>query len=72
MQLGLSRVHTPRTPSYTLLHRDRPVMLTISTRSVVCMSRNHMACNVLVQVGMVDGRGYDGQQEDAICDIRGP
>ena len=35
------------------------------------MSRIHMACNVLVQVGMVDGRGYDGQQEDAICDVRG-
>ena len=36
------------------------------------MSRKHMACNVLVQVGTVDGRGYDGQQEDAICDVRGP
>ena len=43
-------------------------MLTISThtRPVVHMSRKHMACNVLVQVGMVDGCGYDGQQEDAI------
>ena len=36
------------------------------------MGRKHMACNVLVQVGTVSGRGYDGQQEDAICDIRGP
>ena len=26
-----------------------------------------MACSVLVQAGMVDGRGYNGQQEDAIC-----
>ena len=49
-------------------------MLTIPTRTrpVVCMSKKHMACNVLVQVGMVDGHGYDGQQEDTICDIRGP
>ena len=46
-------------------------MLTISTRPVVHMSRKHMACSVLVQVGTVDGCGYDGQQEDAICDIRG-
>ena len=30
-----------------------------------------MTCNVLVQVGTVDGLGYDGQQEDAICDVRG-
>ena len=34
-------------------------------------SRKHMACNVLVQVGTVDGHGYDGQQEDAICDVSG-
>ena len=48
-------------------------MLTISTRTrpVVHMSKKHMACNVLVQVGMVDGRGYDGQQEDAICEVCG-
>ena len=36
------------------------------------MSRKHMACSVLVQVGAVNGCGYDGQQEDAICDICGP
>ena len=35
------------------------------------MSRKHTACCVLVQVGTVDGHGYDGQQEDAICDVRG-
>ena len=23
-------------------------------------------------VGIVDGRGYDGQQKDAICDVCGP
>ena len=38
----------------------------------MCMSRKHWpACNVPVQVGMVDERGYDGQQEHAICDVRG-
>ena len=26
----------------------------------------------LVQVGTVDGRGYDGQQEDTIYNVRGP
>ena len=76
-KLELSRVHTPRTPSYifylqSLLHRNRPVMLMISTRPVMHMSRKHMAWNVLVQVGTVDGRGYDVQQEDAICNVRGP
>ena len=38
-KLELSRAHTPRTPSIcNLLHRDRPVMLMISTRPVVRMS----------------------------------
>ena len=37
--------------------QNRPAMLTISTSPVV---------------GMVDGRGYDGRQKDAICDVRGP
>ena len=36
------------------------------------MSKKHMACSVLVQVGTVDGHGYDGQQEDAICEVSGP
>ena len=40
------------------------------------MSRKHMACSVavsvLVQVGTVDGCGYDGQQEDVIYDVHGP
>ena len=27
--------------------------------------------SVLVQVDTVDGCGYDGQQEDTICDVRG-
>ena len=27
-----------------------------------------MTCSVLVPVGTVDGCGYNGQQEDAICD----
>ena len=31
-----------------------------------------MACSVLVQVGTVDGRGYNGHQVDAICDACGP
>ena len=54
-QLELSRTHTPRMPSIcSLLHRDRPVMLTISTRSVVHMNRKLM---LIVLVGMVDGRG---------------
>ena len=35
-------------------------MLTIST----------MQYASIVQVGMVDGCGYDGRQEDAICDVR--
>ena len=26
----------------------------------------------IVQVGMVDGRGYNGQQVDIIGDVRGP
>ena len=57
-KLELSRAHTPRALSICrFLHRDRPVMLTISTSPVV---------------GMVDGRGYDGRQKDTICDIRGP
>ena len=43
-------------------------MLTISTKPVVRMSRKHMAW---VQVGTVDGHGYDGQQVDTICDICG-
>ena len=44
-KLELSRAHTPRALSICrFLHRDRPVMLTISTSPVV---------------GMVDGRGYD-------------
>ena len=30
-----------------------------------------MAFSVLLQVGMVDGHGYDDQQEDAICDLHG-
>ena len=46
-------------------------MLTVSTRPVVHMSRKYIARSALVQVGMVNGRGYDGQQEDAICDICG-
>ena len=50
-----------------LLHRDRPVMLTISTRSVVHTSRKLIAL-----VGMVNGRGYNGQQTDAICYVRWP
>ena len=34
--------HISHTPSIcSLLHRDRPVMLTISTRPIVCMSRKH-------------------------------
>ena len=58
LELCSSRAHTPRALSiFRFLHRDRPVMLTISTSPVV---------------GMVDGRGYDGRQKDAICDIRGP
>ena len=36
------------------------------------MSRKHMACSVLVQVGTVDGHGYDGQQEDTIYEVSGP
>ena len=36
------------------------------------VSRTHMAYNVLVQVGTVDGHSYDSQQEDTICDVRGP
>ena len=47
-------------------------MLTIYTRPVVHMSRKHMACSMLVQVGRIDGYGYDGQQEDTICDVHGP
>ena len=35
------------------------------------MSRKHIASLVLVLVGTVDGRGYDGQPKDAICDVRG-
>ena len=54
------------------MHRDRLVMLTMSIRPAVCLSRMYMACNVLVGVGMVIGRGYDGQQEDGVCDVRGP
>ena len=47
--LELSRAHTPYALSICrFLHRDRPVMLTISTSPVV---------------GMVDGRGYDCWQE---------
>ena len=59
-KLELSRVHhsTPHALSICrFLHRDRPIMLTISTSPAV---------------GMVDGCGYDGQQKDAICDVRGP
>ena len=57
-KLELSRAHTPRMLSICrFLHRDRPVMLMISTSPVV---------------GMVDGCGYDGRQKDAICDVRGP
>ena len=49
-KLELSRAHTPRALSgiCRFLHRDRPVMLTISASPVV---------------GMVDGRGYDGRQK---------
>ena len=48
-KLELSRAHTPRAlSSCRFLHRDRPVMLTISTSPVV---------------GMVDGRGYDGDKK---------
>ena len=53
-------------------------MLTISTRPVVCASRKHVACSasvvlmLIVLVGMIDGRGYDGQQKDAICDVCRP
>ena len=57
-KLELSRAHTPCALSICrFLHRDRPIMLTISTSTVV---------------GMVDGCGYDGRQRDAICDVRGP
>ena len=57
-ELELSRAHTPHALSICRsLHGDRPVMLTISTSPVV---------------GIVDGRGYDGRQKDAICDVRGP
>ena len=38
-KLELSRAHTPHTPSIcSLLYRDRPVMLTISTKPVVRMA----------------------------------
>ena len=59
VKLELSRAHTrARLASESVnLYRDRPVMLTISTSLVV---------------GTVDGRGYDGRQKDAICDVRGP
>ena len=58
IKLELSRAHTPHVLSICrFLHRDRPAMLTISTSPVV---------------GMLDGRGYDGRQKDAICDISGP
>ena len=33
------------------------------------MSSKYIACSVLLQVGIVNGHGYDGQQEDAICDV---
>ena len=57
-ELELSRAHTPCTLNICrFLHRDRPVMLMISTSPVVVM---------------VDGRGYDSGQNDAICDVRGP
>ena len=39
-------------------------MLTISTSPVMQ--------KVLVGMGTVDGCGYDGQQKDVICDVRGP
>ena len=48
------------TASATFLHRHRPVMLTIFTRPVVCMSRKLM---LLVLVGTADGCGYNGQQK---------
>ena len=69
-KLELSGAHTPCAPSVcSLLHRDRPVMLTISTRPVVHMSKKLM---LIVVVGTDDRRGYNGQQIDAICDVRGP
>ena len=50
---------------------DRPVMLTISTRPVVRMSRSTWPAGACMLV-RVDGRGYDCQQKNAICDVRGP
>ena len=50
-------------------------MLTISTRLVKAHEQkaHGLQCAIaLVQVGMVNGHGYDDQQEDAICDVRGP
>ena len=54
-----------------VLHRDRPVKLMIYTRPVVHMSRKQWPAE-LVLMGTVNGCGYDGQQKDAICDVRGP
>ena len=49
-------------------------MLMISTRPIVHMSRKHndYIAAVLVLMGKVDGRGYDGQQKDTICDVCEP
>ena len=66
--LELSRSHTPRAFICSNLHstRDRPVVLTTSTRLVVRTSINHMAYSAPALGGTVNGRGYDGQQKDAI------
>ena len=56
--------HACLTSICTLLHRDRPVLLTIPTRPVATMSRKHMAAMPML-VCTVDGHGCDGQQKDA-------
>ena len=59
------------------LHRDRPVMLMISTRPVVHISRKYIACmhvrTCSAISGYLDGCGYDAQRRVLlICDCHRP
>ena len=54
------------------LHRDRSVANVDDLYQTSCAHEQGTWPAVLMLVGTINGRGYDGQQNDVICDVCGP